>query len=136
MQDSSEIRLVRHDDRNEFGLLQIKRWPASQRPAMYSTQDEAPEVDNRGAMTKWITKRMLPLSGLLALLLGLIVATVGIILYGSGMTTNLLAGSADLLVGVAVAILVVDRINRSNLRRQWMVAYQALHGLLASCYIC
>lgn len=86
-------------------------------------------------MTNWVTKRMLPLSGVLALLLGLIVATVGIILYGSGMTTNLLAGSADLLIGIAIAILVVDRINRSNLRRQWTAAYQALHGLLAATFV-
>src|SRR5437773_11911649 len=86
-------------------------------------------------MANWIKTRMLPLSGVLALLLGLIVAAVGIVLYGSGMTTNLLAGSADLLIGIAVAILVVDRINRSNIKRQWTVAYQALHGLLAATFV-
>jgi hypothetical protein len=42
MQDSLAVRLLRHAGRNEFGLLQIKRWPATQQPVGHRPQDEAP----------------------------------------------------------------------------------------------
>ena len=80
-------------------------------------------------------KRTLPAAGGMALALGLILAIVGIVLYGTSMTTNLLAGTSDLLIGIAAAILVIDRITRANLKHQWSAAYQALHGLFAATFV-
>jgi hypothetical protein len=86
-------------------------------------------------MTDWILERIVLLTGVAAFLFGLAIAVVGLAIYGNGMATNLLAGFSDLLIGIAVAILVIDRLNRANARRQWISAYQALHGLLAATFV-
>jgi len=83
----------------------------------------------------WVRAHLVIVTGAAALLLGLVIAAVGLALYGASVGTNLLAGACDLLLGIAVATFVIDRINRVSGRRQWEAAYRALHGLLAASFV-
>lgn len=86
-------------------------------------------------MYSWVLARMVLITGTVALLLGLLIAAIGLAVYGVSVGTNLLAGASDLLISIAVAILIIDRINRINSRRQWLAAYHALYGLLAAGFV-
>lgn len=86
-------------------------------------------------MRSWVQAHLVVVAGAAALVLGLVIAAVGLALYGASVGTNLLAGACDLLLGIAVATFVVDRINRASGRRQWEAAYHALHGLLAASFV-
>jgi hypothetical protein len=83
----------------------------------------------------WILARIVLIAGVTALILGIIVAIIGLAAYGVSVGTNLMAGASDLLISNAVATFVVDRVNRVNARRQWLAAYHALHGLLAAVFV-
>jgi hypothetical protein len=83
----------------------------------------------------WARAHLVFATGAVALLLSLLLGGVGLALYGASVGTNLLAGACDLLMGIAVATFVIDRVNRVSSRRQWEAAYRALHGLLAASFI-
>jgi hypothetical protein len=70
-----------------------------------------------------------------ALALGFIIVIIGLKIYGATVGTNLLAGASDLLVGIAVATFIIERVDRVHIRRQWLTAYQALNGLLATTFV-
>jgi hypothetical protein len=83
----------------------------------------------------WIISRIVPITGVTALLFGIIIAVIGLEAYGVSVGTNLLAGASDLLISIAVATFIIERIDRVNTRRQWLTAYRALHGLLAAAFV-
>ena len=72
------------------------------------------------------------LIGLGALVLAATVGVVGWLLYDDGMTVNILSGVFELLLGIAVAVFIVERVTRMQARRDWKVAYSAVNGLLAA----
>lgn len=86
-------------------------------------------------MHNWIISRIVPITGVTALLFGIIIAVIGLEAYGVSVGTNLLAGASDLLISIAVATFIIERIDRVNTRRQWLSAYHALHGLLAATFV-
>jgi hypothetical protein len=86
-------------------------------------------------MYSWVLARIVLITGMVALFLGILIAIIGLIVYGVSVGTNLLAGASDLLISIAVAIFIIDRINRANSRRQWLAAYRALHGLVAAAFV-
>lgn len=86
-------------------------------------------------MYSWVLARIVSITGMAALLLGILVAVIGLVIYGVSVGTNLLAGASDLLISIAVATFIIDGINRANSRRQWLAAYRALHGLLAASFV-
>src|SRR6476469_9036548 len=86
-------------------------------------------------MYSWVLARIVLITGIVALLLGILIAIIGLIVYGVSVGTNLLAGASDLLISIAVATFIIDRINHANSRRQWLAAYHALHGLVAAAFV-
>jgi hypothetical protein len=86
-------------------------------------------------MYSWVLARIVLVTGIIALFLGIPIAVIGVVAYGVSVGTNLLAGASDLLISIAVAKFIIDRINRVNTRRQWLAAYRALHGLLAAAFV-
>jgi hypothetical protein len=83
----------------------------------------------------WIASRIVPITGMVALVSGIIIAVIGLVVYGVSVGTNLLAGASDLLISIAVAIFIIQTVDRVNIRRQWLIAYHALHGLLAAAFV-
>jgi len=83
----------------------------------------------------WVRGHLAFVTAAAALALSVMVGGIGLALYGVAVGTNLLAGACDLLMGIAVATFVLDRINRSSSSRQWRAAYRALHGLLAASFV-
>src|ERR1700726_1584083 len=83
----------------------------------------------------WIISRIVPITGMAALLFGIVIAIIGLEVYGVSVGTNLLAGASDLLISIAVATFIIQRVDRVNTRRQWLTAYHALHGLLAATFV-
>src|SRR6478735_4796302 len=86
-------------------------------------------------MLGWLQTRIVTVMGIVALILGILIAVIEHIAYGSSVGTNLLATASGILISLAVATLIIDRINRLNKRRQWLVVYEALHGLLAAAFV-
>jgi len=86
-------------------------------------------------MYDWLQTRIVTAMGIVALVLGILIAVIEHIAYGSSVGENLLATASGLLISLAVATLIIDRINRLNRRRQWLVVYAALHGLLAAAFV-
>lgn len=86
-------------------------------------------------MFSWVRAHLALATAVAALALSVLLGSIGLALYGVAVGTNLLAGACDLLMGIAVATFVVDRVNRSSSSRQWQAAYRALHGLLAASFV-
>jgi hypothetical protein len=83
----------------------------------------------------WIISRIVPITGIAALVSGITIAIIGLKVYGVSVGTNLLAGASDLLISIAVATFIIQNVDRINTRRQWLTAYHALHGLLAATFV-
>lgn len=86
-------------------------------------------------MYGWLQARIVTIMGIVALVLGILIAVLEHIAYGSSVGANLLATASGILISLAVATLIIDRINRLNRQRQWLVVYEALHGLLAAAFV-
>ena len=89
----------------------------------------------RPSMLGWLQTRIVTVMGMVALILGILIAVIEHIAYGSSVGENLLATASGILISLAVATLIIDRINRLNKQRQWLVVYEALHGLLAAAFV-
>jgi hypothetical protein len=75
------------------------------------------------------------LVGFAALGLAIAIGIFGRLLYGDSMTVNILSGLFELLLSVAVAVFIIDRVSRMQARKDWKVAYGAVSGLLAAAFI-
>jgi len=70
-----------------------------------------------------------------ALLLAILCGVVGWLAFGQGMTVNVLSGLIELLLGIAVAVFVIDQVTKRQRKREWAAAYSAINGLLAASFV-
>lgn len=82
-----------------------------------------------------LTTRVTMVAGVIALLLAVAVATVGLFRFGRDLETNLWAGVAGLFLDIAVAALVINVLTRIEIRRRWHASYHALSGRFTACYV-
>lgn len=82
-----------------------------------------------------LTTRVTMVAGVVALLLAVAVATVGVFRFGQDLEVNLWAGVAGLFLDIAVAALVINVLTRIEIHRRWHASYHALSGRFAACYV-
>lgn len=70
-----------------------------------------------------------------ALILAIICGIAGWLVFGESMTVNVLSGLMDLLLGIAVAVFIIDRLEKRHRRREWAAAYSAINGLLSAAFV-
>ena len=75
------------------------------------------------------------LVAVVALILAVACGIAGWLVFGQDMTVNVISGLMELLLGVAVAVFIVDRLERRHRRREWTAAYAAINGLLAAAFV-
>ncbi|NMO88658.1 hypothetical protein [Actinomycetospora sp. TBRC 11914] len=78
---------------------------------------------------------MTMVAGVVALVLAVAVAIVGLFRFGRDLEANLWAGVAGLFLDIAVAALVINVLTRIEIRRRWHASYHALSGRFAACYV-
>ena len=70
-----------------------------------------------------------------ALALAVICGVAGWFTFGEDMTVNIVSGLMELFLGGALAVLIIERVNRGQARRDWAVAYEVINGLLAASFV-